>query len=234
VRRRQIGFDFDGAPKHGQGFVKLTLSGQCGAQIVMGFREVVFECERAAIRGDGLDKLARLPERNAQIIIGFRHVRVDLERPAVFGDGLAEPALVPQCVSQIVAGIRVIRLEFKRPPARRDRFVEPAGRAVYFAEIGMSGGIVRVEDEGLANPIHRELVPADLVGDETQKVQSAGMIWLRPQDLAVKRLGFGQPPGLMALKSRLKRLWNRHGGKAETLKAVSTSSRPRACEGLKC
>jgi len=49
----------------------------------------------------------------------------------------------------------------------------------------MSGGIVRAEDDGLANQIHREVVPAGLVSDDTLVVQRVGMVWLSCKDLAV-------------------------------------------------
>jgi hypothetical protein len=38
------------------------------------------------------------------------------------------------------------------------------------------------------------------------------MIWMDREDLPLKRLGFGQPPGLVVLRRDLKRLGNGHGG----------------------
>ena len=38
---------------------------------------------------------------------------------------------------------------------------------------------------------------ADLIGDQPEQVQRVGMVRFDRQYLAVKRLGLGQPPGLM-------------------------------------
>ena len=51
---------------------------------------------------------------------------------------------------------------------------------------------------------------ASLVSDDAEEVQRVGMIGLHRKDLAVERLGFRQPPGLVVLECDLKRLWNRH------------------------
>ena len=64
----------------------------------------------------------------------------------------------------------------------------------------MSTGIVRSDGNRLANPLHGEVMPAYLMGDDAKEMQRFGMAGMRGQDLAVERLGIGQPPGLMVLE----------------------------------
>jgi len=142
--------------------------------------------------------------------VGFRQVRFDLDCPAVFDDGFFEPALVPQCIAQIVQGLRQVRFGLEGAAARGDGFFEPACRAKDFAEIGMGHRIIRIERDGLANPFHCQVMAPGLVGDETEKVQRSGMVWLHLQDLAVERLGIRQPPCPVVLGRDLERLWYRH------------------------
>ena len=75
----------------------------------------------------------------------------------------------------------------------------------------MSSGIIRIEDDRLVNQIHREVMPADLVGDEAEEMHGAGMVGLRGEDLTVEGLGFGQSPGAVALEGQIESFRERHG-----------------------
>jgi len=75
----------------------------------------------------------------------------------------------------------------------------------------MSGGNVRVESDGPKNPLHREIIPSALLGDDAKMVQSFSVIWLQGQDLAIERLGIRQSSGLMVLEGKGEGLWNGHG-----------------------
>ena len=74
--------------------------------------------------------------------------------------------------------------------------------------------IVRLNADGLANPLHGKIIPAHLVSDDAQVVQRVGMLWIRRQDLPVKRLRFRQPPRPVALKRQVECFWDRHRGDA--------------------
>jgi len=107
-------------------------------------------------------------------------------------------------------GLRVIGIEFERTAARRHGFVELTLAGQCSAEIGKSGRIVRMEHEGLANPLHGEVVSAGLVGDDTKEMPGFGMVGLHGQDLAVECLGIRQPSGLMMLESKFEGLLSGH------------------------
>jgi hypothetical protein len=83
----------------------------------------------------------------------------------------------------------------------------PAG----FPQVEVSCGIIRVQNDGLTNPFHREVIVAELVSDETEEVKRAGMLWLKREDLAVDRLGIRQPPSLVVFHRESHGLGDRHG-----------------------
>jgi len=109
----------------------------------------------------------------------------------------------------------VVGLEFERAAKAGDRFVQPACCSIDFAEVGISGGIIRVRRDGLANPVYRELMAAHLLGDDAPQAERLGIVWLHREDLAVNPFGLCQTSGLMMLNRDLERLWDRHGGRME-------------------
>jgi len=165
-----------------------------------------------AIRGHGFIEPTCLPEGDAQMIVGFQKVRLELDRAAIRGHGFDELASVPERVAQMVVGLREIRFDLERGAARQHGFIEPAQRAAGFAEVGMSGGVVWAEPNGLPNPLHCEVMTSDLVSNDAEEVQRVGVVWVRCQDLPVERFRFGQLSRTMILNRDLKRLWDRHGG----------------------
>ena len=70
----------------------------------------------------------------------------------------------------------------------------------------MSGGIIGAQDDGPPDPLHREVVAADLVSHKPEEVERVGVVRLDREDLAIKRLGLRQSSGLVVLICRLKRL----------------------------
>ena len=74
----------------------------------------------------------------------------------------------------------------------------------------MSGGMVRVEDEGLANPCYGEFVAARLMGDDAEVVPRVGVVGLDGHDLAVECLGVHEAPGLMVLDGQCEGLLSDH------------------------
>jgi hypothetical protein len=168
--------------------------------------------ERAAIGGNGFVDLASLPQRDPQIVMGIRIAGLQFERATKRGNGFVELTAVPQRRAQIVVGHRVGGLDCECAATRGNGFLQSTGRAAGFTKVGMSGGIIRVEGNGLANPFHREVIAARLVSDDAEEVQRVSMLWLHRKDLAVERFGFRQTPGAVMLKRDLKRLWDGHGG----------------------
>jgi hypothetical protein len=55
----------------------------------------------------------------------------------------------------------------------------------------------------------------DLVSDETEAVDRAGVAGLRREDLTIERLGFSQPSRPVMLNRQIESLRNGHGGMME-------------------
>ena len=59
-----------------------------------------------------------------------------------------------------------------------DGFIQLAEVTVSLAEVGMSSRMVRVEGDSPADQFDREVMPTDLLGDDTEMVQRVGMVGL--------------------------------------------------------
>jgi len=87
----------------------------------------------------------------------------------------------------------------------------------------MRGGVVRVEKECLANPLHGKVIVAGLVGNDAEEVECSGMVGLDGKDAPVERLGLRQSPGLMVLEGQGEGLWDRDHGSQRRLRFPNTA-----------
>jgi hypothetical protein len=71
------------------------------------------------------------------------------------------------------------------------------------AEIAVGFGVVGVEGNGPTNQIHCNVIPSQLMGDQSQVVHGNGMLRLPGQDLPVEPLGLLQPPRLVVLQGQI-------------------------------
>ena len=77
------------------------------------------------------------------------------------------------------------------------------------AEIVVGFGIVGLQGDGLTDQTNRLVVASQLRGHDSEKVHRMDMFRLLGQDLPVKLLGFGQPPGLVVLHGQFEGLLDR-------------------------
>jgi len=91
-----------------------------------------------------------------------------------------------------------------------DRLLDQPCGAIRFPEIGMSGGIIRLQRQGSANPLDGQVVPARLLGDNTVVVQRFRVAGLDGENLAVEILRFHQASRLVVLLGQSKSLGSRH------------------------
>ena len=61
-----------------------------------------------------------------------------------------------------------------------------------------------VGDDRLTNQVDGDIVTADLVSDDAQKMQTAGMLWINREDVAIDAFGFGKSSGLVQRDRLLK------------------------------
>jgi hypothetical protein len=72
-----------------------------------------------------------------------------------------------------------------------------AKRAKGRSDIAMKVRDLVIQCDGFADQVDRYVIAARLMGDDSQEVQSIGVVWISPEDLPVKALGFGKPAGFV-------------------------------------
>ena len=114
-------------------------------------------------------------------------------------DGVGQPSLSLPDVAQIVVGPGKVGIQLQRPAVTGDGLGNSPQRAIGFAEVVVKQGLAGVERDGSLDVAHRRLGPARLLGDDSQQVQSLGLIGLGGQDLPVELLRGLQAAGLVVL-----------------------------------
>jgi len=117
-----------------------------------------------------------------------------------------------KCQAQVVMSLQHMRIDFKRLTKAGHCFIKPAHRAVDLAQIAMRGRIVRIQRDGLPNPLFREIVPAGLFGDDPKVVPCFMVVGFDTENLPVKCFGIREPPGLMVLQRQRQCLLSSHDG----------------------
>src|SRR4030095_12065340 len=82
--------------------------------------------------------------------------------------------------------------------AMRGRPVEAAERVVDAADVVMEFRIGAVLRNGAADQLQRRLGPAGLMRDQTEQVQTVGMIGVSGKKASIKPFRLDEMPGLMA------------------------------------
>ena len=143
---------------------------------------------------------ALLQERRTQIAPRFRVARMEHERPAGRRNRFLVASLPREDEPQIVTRLGKIGFQFQGPAVRGDRLFKAPGRPARLAEIGVRRGVAGVELNGLANPFQGQIVAAALVREHAEVMPRARMVSIGGEDLAIPRLGIGQPPGLVVMQ----------------------------------
>jgi hypothetical protein len=126
-------------------------------------------------------------------------LRIDGERALETSGGFGEPAEIAERQAAIVMGVGVGGLEHRGALEAGRGFGEFAVGCKHVTEI-----VVRLGNIGLKR--HRAFEqfdgvrPAELMGDDAEPVQAAGMVRIGGADLAVQALGLGQPPRLVMIE----------------------------------
>src|SRR5580700_681791 len=126
-------------------------------------------------------------------------LRIEREHALETSGRVAEPAEIAERQAAIVMGVGEIRLEHRGALETGRSLHEFALGAEHVAEIVVRFGEVWLER-------HRALEqfggvrPAELMGDDAEAVEAAGMIRIGGTDLAVQPLGLGEPPRLVMIE----------------------------------
>ena len=125
----------------------------------------------------------------------MRQGRLRIERKhalETFGR-IAEPAEIAERQAAIVMGVGEIRLEHRGLLETGRGLHEFALGTEHVAEIVMRLGDVRLERHGAFEEFDG-IRPAELMGDDAEPVEAAGMVRIGGANLTVEPLGLGEPP----------------------------------------
>ena len=212
MRGREVRLEFERPAIGRDGFIEPMLAGQGQAEVIVGGGVIRFEFDGATIRSDGFLEPALVLEDAAENIVGLHEIRFELESPAKGPHSFPDLTPRDECDSQIKMGLGMRRVELKRPAISGQRFFVPVQHAVSLPEIRPGGAIVRLGLNGLANQLDRQIIPAGLVREHPEEMQSPAMIGLHGQNLPVHRLRFRGSPCLMVLKGEIEGLLDRGHG----------------------
>jgi hypothetical protein len=126
-------------------------------------------------------------------------LRIEREHTLKTSGRLVEPAEIAERKTAIVMGIGEIRLEHCGALETGRGLHEFALGAEHIAEIVMRFGEVRLERYGTLEQFGG-IRPAELMGDDAEAVEAAGMIRIGGADLAVQPLCLGEPPRLVMIE----------------------------------
>src|ERR1700683_1245303 len=126
-------------------------------------------------------------------------LRIEREHALKTSGRVAEPAEIAERQAAIVMGVGIIRLERRGALETRRGLYELALGAEYVAEIVMRLGEVRLERYGTLEKFG-SIRPAELMGNDAEAVETAGMVRIGGADLAVQPLCLGEPPRLVMIE----------------------------------
>ena len=137
-----------------------------------------------------------LPERVHEQLI--RHHLASAPAPGGSRRSPRRGCLAPPRQRQVVVRFDQVRFQLQGPAIAGDRFVQPAQVLPHVARIDVRRGIVRLQPQGPAVAGDGRLRFARLVGDQTEKVPSAGMAGPpgeNPPAESARQPAIGRPDG---------------------------------------
>src|SRR5580704_17005602 len=126
-------------------------------------------------------------------------LRIERERALETFGRIAEPAEIAERQAAIVMGVGEIRLEHRGLLESGGGLHEFALGTEHVAEIVVRLGEVRRERYRAFEEFDG-VRTAELMGDDTKPMETAGMVRIGGADLAVQPLGLGQPPRLVMIE----------------------------------
>src|SRR5580704_4594491 len=126
-------------------------------------------------------------------------LRIEREHTLETFGRVVEAAEIAERQAAIVMGVGEIRLEHRGALETGRGLHDFALRAEHVAEIVVRLGNIRLERHRALEQVDG-IRPAELMGDDTQAMETAGMARIGGADLAVQPFGLGEPPRLVMIK----------------------------------
>ena len=148
----------------------------------------------------GDDRLVESPvfrQRRAEVDTGIGVAGIELEPLPKGDDCLVELMIVEQCDAQVAEPLGGFALELDRPIVRRDCAWPLPRSAVGFTQVGVVMGSRGIDGNRPADQFERRIDVAHLAGQNSEQVQSVGVVGIDREDLTVDCFRFGQSAGLV-------------------------------------
>jgi hypothetical protein len=139
------------------------------------------------------------PQCVAEMDVRQGRLWIERERALETFGRIAEAAEIAERQAAIVMGVGEIRLEHSGVLESRRGLHEFALGAEHIAEVVVRLGEARLERHRAFEQFDG-VRPAELMGDDTEAVETAGMVRIGSADLAIQPLGLGQPPRLVMIE----------------------------------
>src|SRR5215467_1229315 len=162
--------------------------------------------ERALERGGCLLELALIAEQHTEVDVHPGVTRADAERRMASRDCVVGLALLAQHGRQVAMGFREIGLDRNGLAERGNRLVEAALLLQDGAEIGKQAGVRAVSRYSPVEHFGRCVVPARIMAEQTEQMQSAQVIGLVRQHLAITCFSFDEATAPVMRETAIKRL----------------------------
>ena len=115
-------------------------------------------------------------------------------------------------------------MKLERPVQAAGRFLKSAKRAKGFTEIGMRGGVGRIDLDGPGEKLDGFAMSSHLLGDDPETMKCAAVFRLDRENLPVDRLRFLEAPSLVVAESQCVSVLNRGGGHEGNRKQIAVVS----------
>jgi hypothetical protein len=181
-------------------------------QIRQDIAEVIASLGIIRAQTHGLSVARRRLRRSAQVqniaevVVSLRIIRSEPHGLAAARFGLCQPSDTKKRHAEIVVSLGKIRPEAQRLPVARLRLCQPAEVQQCIAKVVVSVWMKTARLDRPANQINRQLIAPNLMGDDTQQMQSVGMCRIGGQYLTIPRFGLLEAAGLMLDKTALQQV----------------------------
>src|SRR5215475_1518089 len=176
------------------------------AEIEIGSSRIGIDREHARERGGCLLELALIAEQHTELEMHPGVTRADAERHMASRDCVVGLALLAQHGRQVAMGFREIGLDRNGLAERANRLVEAALLLQDGAEIGKQAGVPTVSRYSPVEHFGRRVVPARMMAEQTEQMQSVQVTGLARQHFAITCFSFGEATGPVMRETAIKRL----------------------------
>lgn len=182
--------------KRRDGLVEFSLPSQCQTQVAVRLCIMGLEFDCLPKRHAGIVNVPLIKKRQPQGVMNIREIWFETQCFATLRYSFFQPPQSPERHRQIGVRLHLVRCQFDCLSQYSFSFVEPAQpqkrRAQIIVDLTNDGAKIRIcrqNGNGIANQLHRHVMPSHLMGQQPQQVQGIGVIRLYLENLPIQYLG---------------------------------------------